>query len=340
MIPPVKYQVFVSSTYDDLREERDLVIKAVLELGHIPVGMEMFSAADEEQWKIIARTIDLCDYYLIIVAHRHGSLAGDISYTEKEYDYAVSKGIPVLGFVQSEPSAWPADRVEHANREKLEAFRGKVLNKPVSFWKTGEELSAKCLVALTKSFAAQPRPGWIRSNEMTMSAAAMEELSRLTAENAFLRQQLDSLREQQEEKRTHELAETLRILRGATEQMYIKWDGTDNFEKGPIASYSEAFFAIAPPMQGDASTDDLGVLLAANFNDGSGRKLSPYHPFPMNITEKILGNLSALGLVDPSTKKRSVKDTKNWWTLSDKGRELYRLHQVETLKRKAEKSAK
>ena len=54
----IKYQVFVSSTYEDLKEERAQVIKAVLEMGHIPVGMEMFSAADEEQWKIIARQID------------------------------------------------------------------------------------------------------------------------------------------------------------------------------------------------------------------------------------------------------------------------------------------
>jgi hypothetical protein len=50
-----KYQIFVSSTYEDLKEERDQAIKAILEMGHIPLGMEMFSAADEEQWQLIAR---------------------------------------------------------------------------------------------------------------------------------------------------------------------------------------------------------------------------------------------------------------------------------------------
>jgi hypothetical protein len=45
----VKYQIFVSSTYEDLRDERNEVIKACLNMGHIPVGMEMFNAADEEQ---------------------------------------------------------------------------------------------------------------------------------------------------------------------------------------------------------------------------------------------------------------------------------------------------
>ena len=44
-----QHQIFVSSTYEDLKKERDQVIKAILEMGHIPVGMEMFSAADEQQ---------------------------------------------------------------------------------------------------------------------------------------------------------------------------------------------------------------------------------------------------------------------------------------------------
>ena len=86
-----KYQVFISSTYTDLFEEREQVIKATLELEHIPVGMEMFSAADERQWKIITRQIDQSDYYAVIVAHRYDSVQKGISFTEKEYDYALAK---------------------------------------------------------------------------------------------------------------------------------------------------------------------------------------------------------------------------------------------------------
>ena len=72
----LKYQIFVSSTYEDLKDERNEVIKACLNMGHIPVGMEMFNAADEEQWAVITRTIDQCDYYVVIVAHRYGSTRG------------------------------------------------------------------------------------------------------------------------------------------------------------------------------------------------------------------------------------------------------------------------
>jgi len=123
-----KYQIFVSSTYDDLQTQRDQVIKAALEMGHIPVGMEMFSAADEEQWKIITRQIDQSDYYVVIIAHRYGSVVDGISYTEKEYDYAVNKGIPVIGFIIEEDVAWPPEMIdtEPEKQGSLVKFKEKI----------------------------------------------------------------------------------------------------------------------------------------------------------------------------------------------------------------------
>jgi hypothetical protein len=50
-----KYQVFISSTYRDLIEERQEVSKSVLDLGHIPAGMETFFSADEEQFSYIKK---------------------------------------------------------------------------------------------------------------------------------------------------------------------------------------------------------------------------------------------------------------------------------------------
>jgi hypothetical protein len=44
-----RFQVFVSSTYTDLQEERRKVIQTIMEMDCIPSGMEMFPAADEEQ---------------------------------------------------------------------------------------------------------------------------------------------------------------------------------------------------------------------------------------------------------------------------------------------------
>jgi hypothetical protein len=53
-----KFQVFVSSTYIDLVGEREDTLKSILDLGHIPAGMEGFHAADQEQLTYIKRIVD------------------------------------------------------------------------------------------------------------------------------------------------------------------------------------------------------------------------------------------------------------------------------------------
>ena len=83
-----KYQIFISSTYEDLKEERKKVQDTILSMYQFPIGMEMFSAADEEQWEIIRETIDSSDYYVLIIGHRYGSVIEEgeyagISYTQK-----------------------------------------------------------------------------------------------------------------------------------------------------------------------------------------------------------------------------------------------------------------
>ena len=95
-----KYQVFISSTYSDLVEERRKVLDVLLMADCIPAGMEAFVATDIEQFEVIKKVIDLCDYYVLIIGKRYGSIHPEtgISYTEMEYDYAISKDVPVLVF--------------------------------------------------------------------------------------------------------------------------------------------------------------------------------------------------------------------------------------------------
>jgi hypothetical protein len=166
-----KYQFFVSSTYTDLVAERAQVFKAILELGHIPVGMEMFSASNESQWSIITEALDSADYYIVIVGHRYGSTTkSGISYTEKEYDYAQRAGVPILGFVINENAPWPSNKTESAAtpRQRLESFREKVKNRPVSFWSNKDELHRMATTAMVKAMASHPRSGWLRGSSSAM----------------------------------------------------------------------------------------------------------------------------------------------------------------------------
>src|SRR5215471_10666556 len=104
-----RYQVFVSSTYADLQDERQEVMQALLELDCIPAGMELFPAANEDQWTLIKKVIDDCDYYIVIGAGRYGSIGpSGQSYTEMEYRYALEQGKPVIGFLHKDIGKLPS----------------------------------------------------------------------------------------------------------------------------------------------------------------------------------------------------------------------------------------
>src|SRR3954452_20051303 len=108
-----RYQVFVSSTFIDLQEARRQVQWALLQMDCIPSGMELFPAADEEQFEFIKKVIDDCDYYLLIIGGRYGSTTPEgVSYTEKEYEYAISKGLKVIGLLHQDPDSIPAGKTD------------------------------------------------------------------------------------------------------------------------------------------------------------------------------------------------------------------------------------
>lgn len=197
MAAHIIHSVFVSSTYEDLREERAEVQKSLWKLHCMPIGMEIFGSADEETWEFIKRQIADCDYYIVIIADRYGSVAADgISYTEKEYDYAREIGKPVLAFVHGDRGALPRDRTEPdaAKRQKLEEFIAKVRRSPVSDFRTPHELATNVTVSFINLRERRPATGFIRADQaadLAKYAAVLEENARLRDEKfAPLRQKI------------------------------------------------------------------------------------------------------------------------------------------------------
>ena len=174
----VRYQVFISSTYEDLREERQQATQAILEAGCFPSGMELFPASDDSQWKLIRRVIEESDYYIVIVAGRYGSLGPEgISYTEMEYDYAVEQGIPVLGFIRNNIGAIPADNTERSEkgRRRLDAFRQKVMSRTCRKYSTPAELGMAVMKSLMAEARVRPRTGWVRADQARSGADLQRE---------------------------------------------------------------------------------------------------------------------------------------------------------------------
>jgi hypothetical protein len=163
-----RYQVFISSTYADLQQERQRVIQTLMEMDCIPSGMELFPAADEEQWEFIKRVIDDCDYYLLIIGGRYGSTTSEgISYTEKEYDYAIEREIKVIALLHANPEEIPMGKseIDPELRGRLKAFREKVSkNRLVKTWKAADELPGLVALSLSKTIKTYPAIGWVRAD--------------------------------------------------------------------------------------------------------------------------------------------------------------------------------
>ncbi|MEN0086018.1 MAG: DUF4062 domain-containing protein [Leifsonia sp.] len=312
-----KYQVFISSTFDDLRDEREQVIKAVLEMGHIPVGMEMFSAADEEQWEIIKRHIDESDYYVVIVAHRYGSITDGMSYTRKEYEYARAVGVPSLGFVIHPQASWPADRVDTGrDKDHLDDFKALVSQKPVGYWKNADELHAMCSVALVKAFTASPREGWVRASSAA-SPQMTSELSRLSAENARLREQLAEAKRESEADRVKAFENLRSTLRSRTREMSYRYSRTSEWQHdAEDRSLFWIFNLVGPMMIPEQSLEQTAQYLAMYVRSDTARDADIV---PLNQLKGIFTELMALDLVAPSTRNHSLKDSAEYWSVTPFG---------------------
>ncbi len=161
-----KYQVFISSTYSDLIEERAAVTQCLLEMGCIPVGMEQFTASNMSPMEYIKMMLDDCDYYVLILAGRYGSLDSDgVGFTEKEYDYAIENGIPVMSFVVKDAGKLMSDKCEKTDEghKKLDAFRDKVCaGKMIKFYTDCGKLQAAIATSLYHCIQDYPAVGWVR----------------------------------------------------------------------------------------------------------------------------------------------------------------------------------
>lgn len=191
-----RYQVFVSSTYEDLKDERAAVIKCLLDNNCIPVGMEQFPASSMSQWEYIQKMMEYTDYYILITAGKYGSIdtssENRISYTEREYDYAKEKGIHILSFVLDKNADPPGSKIETDTERKLmlENFQRKVTSeKLVSFYNGVSDLQAKVATAINQAIKNSPAIGWVRADEISVKSNEQQ----MSNEIAALKKQINQM---------------------------------------------------------------------------------------------------------------------------------------------------
>ena len=318
----IKYQVFISSTYTDLKEERRKVLDVLLMADCIPAGMEAFVATDNEQFEVIKKVIDYCDYYVLILGMRYGSISPEtgISYTEMEYDYAIEKGIPVLVFAIDEKVDLPSEKVDSdvIKVEKLKAFRSKAMtSRLATVWHDTEELTGRLAVSIMKAKSEIKRPGWQRAvdfDEASLRRTIMDlqsENDRLNSELSDKQMTIDSLTKQTD------LAFSNCNIR--FDYYYYVNDIKDfhnKVNKNKTVSLVDLFKVISLEMLDSSITERI---IEQTIKVQLFHELGTVHFSDTQIIKLILNQLSELQLIKSKPSKNVMV---LFWELTEKGKKI------------------
>ncbi|WP_428259144.1 DUF4062 domain-containing protein [Gallibacter sp. Marseille-QA0791] len=256
-----KYQVFISSTYEDLKTERQAAISCLLDMNCIPVGMEQFPASSLSQWEYIKKMIDMSDYYLLIVAGKYGSIDPEenISYTEKEYRYAIHKKMPILAFLHKNIDSLPAIKVGATDeeRERVKNFHNTVkeAGRLVNFYSNEDELKYKIAMAMPKIINDAPMPGWVRADQAEKAIATAGDT--------------DGIRDLQ-----RQLEKIQNTILEKVEQTQMKWEPISKEEVDAMFSSEKKELKIpilsdeAKCLLTEAAKDAVGQILVINSLEG------------------------------------------------------------------------
>ncbi|OUS37377.1 hypothetical protein A9Q94_06100 [Rhodobacterales bacterium 56_14_T64] len=330
-----KYQVFISSTYADLKEERNAITRALYEMGCIPVGMEAFPASDEEQFEFIKRIIDETDYYILILGGRYGSIAPDgKGYTEKEYAYAREKGLPVLAFVHSDPNSLDKERTDlndSQRAEKFFRFRNDVTaNRMVKMWTEPMELPSFAVLALNRAMTSQPQTGWVRGTTVDIEAA----LSRIVELQSQLQDAQRIIGEFENQNHTPQNIAGLEHVLPVTVETFYRNHQSSVISGGDMTakiSLETLFGRLAPNMIEPLNQAQASNMMALTATDG--QRSSNHVEYKFELERETLNTIriqfEALKLISVGRLKTQGGSLANFWQLTERGTvEMQRLRVI------------
>jgi hypothetical protein len=308
--------------------------------------MELFPAANEEAWALIERVIDESDYYVLVIGGRYGSVdeESQVSFTEKEYDYAVAKGKPVLAFLHGDPDAIPSGKTEKSEeaQTRLANFRAKVeKEKLIKRWTNADDLAGNVSRSFAKARQMYPAVGWVRGDVQT-SAESLGELNELRKTIVSLEKQLKTVQGEPAAVDAHELSQGSDATRFeietyteplSEEQVYVV--------REPLKSqltWDEVFSVIGPLMLDELAQrlirKQLNTWLYRYYTAQVEHRaeqmmqedgISPERFLQTKIQlsgddfHTLLVQYKALGLIEMSERRRAVGDNDTYWTLTPRG---------------------
>jgi hypothetical protein len=170
-------RIFVSSSFEDLKEHRAAVIRVLRQLGHEVLAMDLTAASAAPLSKVLDM-VDRSEAYVGVFAWRYGyvpgqgatvppgqvpqvtgAILGETSITHYEYLRALERNLPIMAFLLDEQYPWPPQLIDGfdsthpqapVDASKIRALRQQLqLERVVSRFTTPSDLEARVSAAVT-----------------------------------------------------------------------------------------------------------------------------------------------------------------------------------------------
>ncbi len=145
--------VYLSSTYLDLKNHRKTLALALRKAQYQVTMMEEYAARDERVEFAVQGDVVKCDAYVGVFAWRYGYVPEGkgnpkrVSVTELEYAAAGRKNIPALLFLLKDDAKWPKD-LKDKNPAPIRKLRSRLKPRCAAYFADGKELAVEVLAAL------------------------------------------------------------------------------------------------------------------------------------------------------------------------------------------------
>lgn len=319
-----RYQVFISSTYADLQEERAVLTQVLPTLGCLPCGLDVHPVG-ASAWNGIKKLIDESDYYLLLIGSRYGSLSpSGISYTHMEYVYASTKQKPILVLMHDSPETRPVAFQEKTpeGRRQFNDFRQLLSKGLVAGWSDARSLDGALRRYLPQLVKSRPATGWVRATTLGSPEQARE-IERLKQRVTELEQEREQLLVQQ--------AGALGALsqgQDLFDVMYrCKAYAAGNCEDVPgrsQLSWNAIFTSFGPHLSQPQHEDFIAARIAERVQEVALKDIQASRPKTHAVTDITLAPLCfntiklqfrTLGLI----RRVPRDDNRTWWQLTAAG---------------------
>jgi hypothetical protein len=334
---PRKFHIFISSTPDDLKNERAALSRIIFEMGHIPICMDSVDNTEENGWKIIRRNIAESDYFLSLVAHKYGILSEGVakgnSSLELEYAQALKAEVPVLALIIADKARWKAAKKERERKvnHALTSLKEKLRSHAYAEWVNIQELKQNARELLTREIFLNTRSGWVSGLEQAGPEVA-NALGRVMAENEDLKRRLVVRAERVHFEKS--MRHTLEILAGNRITLSFFYADGENWENTIKCRYLRLFKLLVPELYLGKTTTELSRFLGSILNPDLKRAVRKDYPTPSNTIKKIMADLNLLRLVRYITNKNE-----EIWEVTEYGKEMYTLYRIRQFEKTVQANA-